>query len=45
MLDADTYPKAFLLTDKLRLEFERASLKEGYIHADVKIMRKEDNDE
>lgn len=38
MLDADGYPKAFIETDNLRLEFERASLKENFIQADVKIM-------
>ena len=37
MLDADTYPKAFLETEKLRLEFSRASLRENEILADVKI--------
>ena len=37
MLDADTYPKAFLETEKFRLEFSRASLKENEILADVKI--------
>lgn len=45
MLDADSYPKAFLNTENLRLEFERASLKDGYIKADVKIMLREDEDE
>lgn len=45
MLDADGYPSAFLNTDKLHLEFERASLKDGYIKADVKItMRKGSNE-
>jgi len=38
MLDAEGYPKAFIETDNLRLEFSRASLKSGYILADVKIM-------
>ena len=37
MLDADTYPKAFLETEKFRLEFSRASLRENEILADVKI--------
>lgn len=41
MLDADGYPKAFLETDNLKLEFQRASLKPGYIIADVKITLKE----
>ena len=41
MLDADGYPRAFLETEYLRFEFERASLKDGHIHADVKIFRKE----
>lgn len=37
MLDAETYPKAFLETEKYRLEFSRASLRENEILADVKI--------
>lgn len=37
MLDADTYPKAFLETEKFRLEFSRASLRENEVLADVKI--------
>ncbi len=37
MLDADGYPRAFLETDYLRLELERAVLRDGYIKADVKI--------
>ena len=41
MLDADGYPKAFLETEYLRLEFTRASLKDGYIKADVEIRTKE----
>ena len=40
MLDADTYPKAFLETEKFRLEFSRASLRENEILADVKIIMK-----
>ena len=40
MLDADTYPKAFLETEKFRLEFSRASLRENEILADVKITMK-----
>lgn len=41
MLDAEGYPKAFLETDKLRLEFQRASIKQGKIIADVIITKKE----
>lgn len=41
MLDADGYPKAFIETEYLRLEFERASLKDGRIIADVEIRVKE----
>lgn len=41
MLDADGYPRAFLKTEYLRLEFERAALKDGYIKADVRIKMKE----
>ncbi|WP_037353030.1 formyltransferase family protein [Selenomonas sp. FC4001] len=37
MLDADTYPKAFLETEKFRLEFSRASLLENEVLADVRI--------
>lgn len=37
MLDAETYPSAFLDTEHLHLEFNRAALKNGYIMADVKI--------
>ncbi len=37
MLDAETYPKAFLETDSLRLEFSRAALKKGRVEADVTI--------
>jgi len=40
MLDADTYPKAFLETDYLRLEFCRAALRDEFIEADVKISLK-----
>ena len=40
MLDADGYPRAFLETENLRFEFERASLKDSGIVADVKISRK-----
>jgi len=45
MLDADGYPKAFLETEHLRLEFTRASLKDGYIKADVEIRIKENRNE
>lgn len=37
MLDAESYPLAFLDTEHLHLEFTRASLKYGYILADTKI--------
>ena len=40
MLDVDGYPLAFVETDKLRLEFSRASRKHDCIMADVKITRK-----
>src|SRR5690554_2214040 len=41
MLDAEGYPKAFLETDNLRMEFTRASLKaDESIYADVKITLK-----
>jgi len=40
MLDADGYPPAFIETDDLRFEFSRASLKSGYIQADVTIKKK-----
>lgn len=41
MLDCEGYPKAFLETDKLRLEFKRASLKaDNSITADVRISKK-----
>jgi methionyl-tRNA formyltransferase len=40
MLDADGYPKAFLETEHLRLEFQRPSLKYGKLLADVIITRK-----
>lgn len=44
MLDAEGYPRAFLQTEHLRLEFERASLKKGVLRADVKITKKADNE-
>lgn len=40
MLDADGYPKAFLETEHVRLEFQRPSLKHGKVVADVIITRK-----
>jgi methionyl-tRNA formyltransferase len=40
MLDADGYPKAFVETEHFIFEFERATLKENYVHADVKIRLK-----
>lgn len=40
MLDADTYPSAFLENNNLHFEFSRASLRDGYILADVKISLK-----
>ena len=42
MLDAEGYPHAFLETKHFRLEFRRASLKQDCIHADVRIIMKED---
>lgn len=45
MLDAESYPRAFLKTERFYLEFERASLKDGYIHADVKIRMRGSEDE
>jgi len=41
MLDAEGYPKAFIETEKFIFEFERSALKEGEIHADVRIKLKE----
>jgi methionyl-tRNA formyltransferase len=40
MLDADGYPRAFLETEHLRLEFQRPSLKYGQILSDVIITKK-----
>lgn len=40
MLDADTYPPAFLDINNLHIEFTRASLKDGHILADAKIFVK-----
>lgn len=41
MLDAEGYPKAFLETANLRLEFQRPSIKQGKVIADVIITKKE----
>ena len=41
MLDAPGYPKAFLETGNMRLEFEQASLNNGCLSAQVKIFNKE----
>ncbi len=41
MLDAEGYPRAFLETRHFRLEFERGSLKQDHIKADVIIYRKD----
>ena len=43
MLDAEGYPKAFLRVGKLRLEFERASLKAGRLLTDVTITETKKN--
>lgn len=40
MLDADTYPPAFLDKNNLHIEFTRASLRDGHILADAKIFIK-----
>ena len=46
MLDAETYPAAFLNVGRLHLEFSRASLRTDHILADVKIsMRPVQEDE
>lgn len=45
MLDADGYPHAFAETGHLHFEFARASLKDGYIKADVTITLKGHGDE
>jgi len=37
MLDADTYPPAFIRYGNLKIEFTRPSLKTGYLVADVRI--------
>jgi methionyl-tRNA formyltransferase len=41
MQDAETYDFAYLETNSLKLEFSRASLRNGYIEANVKIRIKE----
>lgn len=41
MLDAEGYPAAFFENKKFRFEFTRASLKANCIQADVKIVKKE----
>ena len=45
MLDAEGYPKAFLNIGNIHLEFERASLRNGHIKADVKMTIREDKNE
>lgn len=40
MLDADGYPRAFIETEHLHLEFDRASLKHGSVTATVRITKK-----
>lgn len=42
MLDAEGYPKAYLETDSLHIEFSRAALKKDGIVADVKITAKKE---
>lgn len=44
MLDADGYPRAFLETEHLRLEFSQAALKDDHVAADVKITYKRDHE-
>jgi methionyl-tRNA formyltransferase len=39
MLDADGYPRAFIDYEGYRLEFSNASISNGCIHADVKIIQ------
>jgi methionyl-tRNA formyltransferase len=43
MLDAETYPTAFLETPELRYEFRRARWVDGQLMADVRIKPKEGN--
>lgn len=38
MLDAESYPNAFVKVGKFRLEFSRATLRTGYIQADARIV-------
>jgi len=45
MLDAEGYPKAFIVCKGVRYEFSRAALYEGRIIADVKITKLEDGTE
>jgi methionyl-tRNA formyltransferase len=42
MLDADSYPHAFIVYEGYRFEFTRASLYEGKIIADVVITKAEE---
>lgn len=42
MLDAEGYPRAFLETEYLKLEFEHAALEYDCVEAHVKITRKKD---
>ena len=42
MLDADGYPKAFMIHEGFRYEFSRAALKDGRICADVEITKIEE---
>lgn len=44
MLDGEGYPKAFIYFGKYKIIFSRASLKNGYIQADVKIMEDENGE-
>jgi methionyl-tRNA formyltransferase len=44
MLDAEGYPKAFVETAELRFEFSNASLKKGFVTANVKIRRRGKNE-
>ena len=41
MLDAEGYPKAYIDRNGMRYVFERASLQDGYIKADVIIRKSE----
>ena len=41
MLDAEGYPQAFIDINDFRLEFSRASLKTDKIFADVRITRRD----